>query len=103
MMFQMTFAIITPALITGAFADRMKFSAMLWFMVLWAHLRLLPRSRTGSGAGRLARRHAARSTSPAARSCTSTPASPAWSLRSCSASGVGYGSETMAPHNLTLT
>jgi Amt family ammonium transporter len=38
MMFQMTFAIITPALITGAFADRMKFSAMLWFMVLWSIL-----------------------------------------------------------------
>jgi len=35
MMFQMTFAIITPALICGAFADRMKFSAMLWFMGLW--------------------------------------------------------------------
>ena len=35
MTFQMTFAIITPALITGAFADRMKFSAMLWFMGLW--------------------------------------------------------------------
>lgn len=36
MMFQMTFAIITPALIAGAFADRMKFSAMLWFMGLWS-------------------------------------------------------------------
>jgi len=35
MTFQMTFAIITPALIVGAFADRMKFSAMLWFMGLW--------------------------------------------------------------------
>jgi Amt family ammonium transporter len=35
MTFQMTFAIITPALITGAFADRMKFSAMLAFMTLW--------------------------------------------------------------------
>lgn len=35
MTFQMTFAIITPALITGAFADRMKFSAMLWFMAIW--------------------------------------------------------------------
>ncbi len=33
--FQMTFAIITPALIVGAFAERMKFSAMLVFMVLW--------------------------------------------------------------------
>jgi Amt family ammonium transporter len=38
MTFQMTFAIITPALITGAFADRMKFSAMLWFMGLWSIL-----------------------------------------------------------------
>ena len=36
MMFQMTFAIITPALIAGAFADRMKFSGMLWFMGLWS-------------------------------------------------------------------
>jgi ammonium transporter, Amt family len=36
MCFQMTFAIITPALIAGAFAERMKFSAMLWFMTLWA-------------------------------------------------------------------
>jgi Amt family ammonium transporter len=35
MVFQMTFAIITPALIVGAFADRMKFSAMLWFTGLW--------------------------------------------------------------------
>jgi Amt family ammonium transporter len=33
--FQMTFAIITPALIVGAFAERMKFSAMMWFMGLW--------------------------------------------------------------------
>ncbi len=36
MCFQMTFAIITPALICGSFADRMKFSAMLWFIGLWA-------------------------------------------------------------------
>jgi Amt family ammonium transporter len=38
MMFQMTFAIITPALICGSFADRMKFSAMMWFMGLWSLL-----------------------------------------------------------------
>jgi Amt family ammonium transporter len=36
MMYQMTFAIITPALIAGAFADRMRFSAMIVFMVLWS-------------------------------------------------------------------
>jgi Amt family ammonium transporter len=36
MIYQLMFAIITPALITGAFAERMKFSAMLLFMVLWS-------------------------------------------------------------------
>jgi Amt family ammonium transporter len=35
-MFQLTFAIITPVLIIGAFAERMKLSAMIWFMVLWS-------------------------------------------------------------------
>ncbi len=42
LMFQMTFAIITPALITGAFADRMKFSALLLFMLLWSLLIYAP-------------------------------------------------------------
>ena len=42
MCFQMTFAIITPALICGAFADRMKFSALLWFIGLWAVLVYAP-------------------------------------------------------------
>ncbi|HLI10239.1 MAG TPA: ammonium transporter [Alphaproteobacteria bacterium] len=42
MCFQMTFAIITPALITGAFAERMKFSALLWFMGLWSLLIYAP-------------------------------------------------------------
>jgi len=46
--FQMTFAIITPALIAGAFAERMKFSAMLWFIGLWA-ISSTRRSRIGSG------------------------------------------------------
>ena len=38
MVYQLMFAIITPALITGAFAERMKFSAMALFMVLWSLL-----------------------------------------------------------------
>lgn len=42
MMFQMTFAIITPALIAGAFAERMKFSAVLMFMALWSLLVYAP-------------------------------------------------------------
>ncbi len=41
-MFQLTFAIITPALIVGAFAERMKFSAMLWFSALWLVLVYAP-------------------------------------------------------------
>ena len=42
MTFQMTFAVITPALIVGAFAERMKFSTMLVFMALWLTLVYLP-------------------------------------------------------------
>ena len=41
-MFQLTFAIITPALIIGAFAERMKFSAVLWFTSLWMILVYAP-------------------------------------------------------------
>ena len=41
-MFQLTFAIITPALVVGGFAERMKFSSMLWFSALWLLLVYLP-------------------------------------------------------------
>lgn len=41
-MFQMTFAIITPALVIGGFAERMKFSAMLWFAAAWFTLVYVP-------------------------------------------------------------
>jgi len=41
-MFQLTFAMITPALIIGAFAERMKFSALLWFSGLWLTIVYLP-------------------------------------------------------------
>jgi Amt family ammonium transporter len=41
-MFQMTFAIITPALVVGGFAERMKFSAVLWFTALWLVLVYAP-------------------------------------------------------------
>ncbi len=42
MVFQLTFAVITPALIVGAFAERMKFSAIMAFMVLWFTFSYLP-------------------------------------------------------------
>ncbi len=49
--FQLTFAIITPALIVGAFAERMKFSAMLWFSVIWFTLSYLPICHMAWGGG----------------------------------------------------
>ncbi len=53
-MFQMTFAIITPALIVGAFAERMKFSAMLWFSALWLIFVYIPVCHWVWGGGWLA-------------------------------------------------
>jgi len=54
MMFQMTFAIITPALIVGGFAERMKFSAMLLFSALWLMLVYVPITHWVWGGGWLA-------------------------------------------------
>jgi Amt family ammonium transporter len=51
MIYQLMFAIITPALITGAFAERMKFSAMLVFMVLWAIVVYSPMAHMVWGVG----------------------------------------------------
>lgn len=53
MVYQLMFAIITPALITGAFAERMKFSAMLVFMVLWALIVYSPMAHMVWGIGGL--------------------------------------------------
>jgi ammonium transporter, Amt family len=53
MVYQLMFAIITPALITGAFAERMKFSAMLVFMVLWALMVYSPMAHMVWGKGGL--------------------------------------------------
>jgi Amt family ammonium transporter len=53
MMFQLMFAIITPALITGAFAERMKFNAMVLFMTLWSLLVYFPMAHMVWGKGGL--------------------------------------------------
>ena len=53
MIYQLMFAIITPALITGAFAERMKFSAMVWFMVLWSFIVYDPMAHMVWGKGGL--------------------------------------------------
>jgi Amt family ammonium transporter len=53
MVYQLMFAIITPALISGAFAERMKFSAMLLFTILWALLVYFPMAHMVWGKGGL--------------------------------------------------
>jgi ammonium transporter, Amt family len=55
-MFQMTFAVITPALIVGAFVERMKFSAVVLFMLLWLLLVYAPVTHWIWGGGWLAER-----------------------------------------------
>ena len=73
--FQLMFAAITPALITGAFAERKRFGAFVLFTILWSDPRLLPDRPLGLVGRRLAVQPAARSTSPAAPSSTSARAS----------------------------
>jgi Amt family ammonium transporter len=53
MIYQLMFAIITPALISGAFAERMKFSAMLLFMILWSLIVYAPMAHMVWGKGGL--------------------------------------------------
>jgi Amt family ammonium transporter len=102
MMFQMTFFMITPALIVGAFVDRMKFGPMLVFMILWSLVVYAPIAHwvwapTGFlfGEGVL---------DFAGGTVVHINAGIA-GLVACVVLGkrLGYGSEPMAPHNLTLT
>ncbi|SFU26584.1 ammonium transporter, partial [Paraburkholderia aspalathi] len=100
--YQMTFAIITPALITGAFADRMKFSAMLVFMTLWSIIVYSPIAHmVWEPTGWLA---SAGILDFAGGTVVHINAGIA-GLVCCLVLGkrVGYGKEAMAPHNLTLT
>ena len=102
MTFQMTFAIITPALIVGSFADRMKFSALLWFMGLWllavyapiAHMVWGPGGWLG-GDGVLD--YAGGTVVHINAGVAGLVAALVLGKR------VGYGKEAMPPHNLVLT
>jgi Amt family ammonium transporter len=101
-MFQLTFAIITPALIAGAFADRMKFSAMLVFMAVWSLLVYAPIAHmVWEPSGWL---NAAGVLDYAGGTVVHINAGMA-GLASCLVLGkrLGYGRERMPPHNLTLT
>ncbi len=98
MFFQMTFAIITPALIAGAIADRMKFSAFMWFMSLWLLLVYCPIAHWVWGGGWLGTMGAL---DYAGGTVVHLNAGTA-GLVACLMLGkrVGYGTENMAPHNL---
>jgi Amt family ammonium transporter len=101
-MFQLTFAIITPALIAGAFADRMKFSAMLVFMTVWSLVVYCPIAHwVWEPSGWLAVKGVL---DYAGGTVVHINAGIA-GLASCLVLGkrVGYGKEPMPPHNLTLT
>jgi ammonium transporter, Amt family len=102
MCFQMTFAIITPALICGGFADRMKFSAMLWFMAAWSLLVYAPIAHWVWGPGGFL--NDAGVLDFAGGTVVHINAGVA-GLMAALVLGKrkGYGTEMFAPHNLTFS
>jgi Amt family ammonium transporter len=101
-LFQMTFAIITPALIAGSFADRMKFSAMLVFMSVWSLVVYAPIAHwVWEPSGWLA----AKGVLDFAGGTVVHINAGIAGLASCLVLGkrLGYGREAMPPHNLVLT
>jgi Amt family ammonium transporter len=98
-MFQMTFAIITPALIAGAFAERMKFSAMMWFMGLWLIFVYCPIAHWVWGGGFLG---SAGVLDFAGGTVVHINAGVAGLVAAIIiGKRKGYGTTAMAPHNLT--
>ncbi len=102
MTFQMTFAIITPALIVGAFAERMKFSAILIFMTVWVTIVYAPVCHWVWGGGWLGNKFAI--IDFAGGTVVHINAGIA-GLVACLVLGKrkGYPTTAMPPHNLTLT
>jgi Amt family ammonium transporter len=103
MTFQMTFFIITPALIVGAFAERIKFSAMLWFMAIWGTVVYLPVCHWVWGGGWLS----SMAVAPldfAGGTVVHINAAVAGLVASIVVGKrKGYQKVAMAPHNLTYT
>ncbi|HTH16991.1 MAG TPA: ammonium transporter [Magnetospirillum sp.] len=107
-MFQMTFAIITPALITGAFADRMKFSALIAFSALWLLVDYVPIAHwvwamdaNNAAVGFLGKMGVLDFAGGTVVHINAGVAG----LVACIVLGPrkGFGSDNMAPHNLTLS
>ncbi len=101
MTFQMTFAIITPALICGAFADRMKFSAMLVFLGVWMLVVYAPITHWVWGGGFLADEGVLDFAGGTVVHINSGVAGLVAAI--VIGRRNGYGSENMAPHNLVLS
>ena len=101
MVFQMTFAIITPALIAGAFADRMKFSAMLWFMGLWSIIVYSPICHWVWGGGFLGGLGVKDFAGGTVVHINAGVAGLVCAL--VLGKREGFGTENMAPHNLVLS
>jgi Amt family ammonium transporter len=102
MIFQMMFAVITPALITGAFAERFKFKTYLVFLILWATLVYDPLAHWVWGVGGWIRELGALDF---AGGLVVHISSGIAALAATLVVGKrkGYGQEAMPPHNLTLT
>ena len=100
MTFQMTFAIITPALITGALADRMKFSSLLVFLSLWMILVYAPITHWVWGGGFLAEAGVLDFAGGTVVHINSGVAALVGAM--VLGRRRGYGTENMAPHNLIL-
>jgi Amt family ammonium transporter len=101
-MFQATFAIITPALICGSFAERMKFSAMLWFMGTWLIVVYCPIAHwVWEPSGWLAVKGVLDFAGGTVVHINAGIAGLAAAL--VLGKRQGFGKEAMPPHNLTLT
>ena len=101
MTFQMTFAIITPALIVGAFADRMKFSALVLFMSLWLIVVYAPIAHWVWGGGFLGGAGVLDFAGGTVVHINAGIAGLVCALYL--GKRYGYGSENMAPHNLVYS
>jgi len=104
MTFQMTFAIITPALICGAFADRMKFSAMLWVLGAWLIFVYAPVCHWVWGGGFLGDDTGGKVLDFAGGTVVHINSGVAGLVAAIVlGKRKGYGTENMAPHNLVLS
>lgn len=101
MLFQLMFAAITPALITGAFAERMRFSALLLFAALWSVVIYTPVAHWIWGGGWLGKMGALDFAGGAVVHISSGVSALVCAL--VIGQRKGYGTEYMAPHNLPFT